>query len=177
MAGEGDGIRALLASPALMEVRQLAARLFSWAVPSEEALSVIIDQSGGRIVEVGSGSGYWAKLLKARGADVVAVDDGVEYGVEGATWFPSTVIEEGSAYLRQNGGCGDRALFLCWPRAADGIVDAYTGDTLVVIGEPEGCSTWCLDEDDPSSTACASCLLPTWPCMHDRLVVYKRLTN
>ncbi|PNW76347.1 hypothetical protein CHLRE_12g552827v5 [Chlamydomonas reinhardtii] len=51
----------------------------SWAIPSAEALEVIAQQSGGRVVEVGAGTGYWAWLLARRGVDVVAVDNDSEY--------------------------------------------------------------------------------------------------
>eukprot|EP00752_Nemacystus_decipiens_P004170 g3813.t1 len=45
---------------------------FAWAIPDERALRII--QHFSPIVEVGSGLGYWAKLLRSRGADVMAYD-------------------------------------------------------------------------------------------------------
>ena len=57
----------------------IAVPYMSWAVPSAEALEVIAQVSGGRVVEVGAGTGYWAWLLTRRGVDVVAVDNDSEY--------------------------------------------------------------------------------------------------
>ncbi|CAB1104065.1 unnamed protein product [Ectocarpus sp. CCAP 1310/34] len=45
---------------------------FAWAIPDERALRII--KHFGPIVEIGSGLGYWAKLLRARGVDINAYD-------------------------------------------------------------------------------------------------------
>ncbi|EGZ05756.1 hypothetical protein PHYSODRAFT_532741 [Phytophthora sojae] len=45
---------------------------YSWAIPDERALQII--KHYGPIVEMGAGSGYWARLLRLRGVDVVAYD-------------------------------------------------------------------------------------------------------
>ncbi|CAM9433845.1 unnamed protein product [Hapterophycus canaliculatus] len=45
---------------------------FSWAIPDERALRIM--KHFGPIVEVGSGQGYWAMLLRARGVDINAYD-------------------------------------------------------------------------------------------------------
>lgn len=47
-----------------------------WGVPGQETIDAIIEAAAGRpILELGCGSGFWAATLKARGLDVVAVDD------------------------------------------------------------------------------------------------------
>jgi len=171
-AGQEDNLRALHMSQGVLFQRQQAVARYSWAVPSEEALSMIIAHSGGRVVEVGSGTGYWANLLDKRGADVVAVDSGKE---NKPSWFPATIVFDGSAYLHFYKGCPDRALFLCWPRHGDDVLEAYAGDTLVLVGEGDEGATWWLDEDaEKEWKPVASCVLPTWPGIHDMLVVYKR---
>ncbi|KAG7397358.1 hypothetical protein PHYBOEH_000870 [Phytophthora boehmeriae] len=45
---------------------------YSWAIPDERALQII--KHYGPIVEMGAGSGYWARLLQLRGVDIVAYD-------------------------------------------------------------------------------------------------------
>ncbi|CAN0133571.1 unnamed protein product [Scytosiphon promiscuus] len=45
---------------------------FAWAIPDERALRIM--KHFGPIVEVGSGQGYWAMLLRARGVDINAYD-------------------------------------------------------------------------------------------------------
>ncbi|CAM9921164.1 unnamed protein product [Ectocarpus sp. 4 AP-2014] len=45
---------------------------FAWAIPDERALRIITHF--GPIVEIGSGLGYWSKLLRARGVDINPYD-------------------------------------------------------------------------------------------------------
>lgn len=46
--------------------------VFSWAIPTEEALDVLARYAP--LVEGGPGTGYWAALLQARGVEAVAYD-------------------------------------------------------------------------------------------------------
>jgi hypothetical protein len=48
-------------------------RMFACAIPSERALQAIVALNL-PLLEVGAGSGYWARLLRARGVDVLAFD-------------------------------------------------------------------------------------------------------
>ena len=63
------GLGHVLALPARR--RELAA-LFAWAIPDEGALAVLARHAP--LLECGAGTGYWAALLRARGADVLASD-------------------------------------------------------------------------------------------------------
>ena len=49
-------------------------RLYAWSVPSEHALDLIRDASPGGVCEIGSGTGYWAMLLRRKGVSVAAYD-------------------------------------------------------------------------------------------------------
>ena len=49
-------------------------RLFSWAVPSREALDALVDASPQGIIEIGCGTGYWAAELLKAGATVAAYE-------------------------------------------------------------------------------------------------------
>jgi hypothetical protein len=49
-------------------------RMYSWAVPTDEAIAAIANASPFGVVEVGAGTGYWAMLLRHRGVDVLAYD-------------------------------------------------------------------------------------------------------
>lgn len=147
---------------------------FSWAIPCAEALATIAEASGGRVVEVGSGSGYWARLLQAKGVDVVAVDDGNEYeGSRFGQFFPETVRAKGEAWLQAHDGCVDRALFMCWPRQTEGdkVLAAFKGDTLIWVGETDG-ATW--SPVDPEWECVKMMAIPNWPGIHDNLGVFKR---
>ena len=64
-------------------------RLYSWAMPNEEALRCVVHHSKtcAGIVEVGAGTGFWAALLASLGVDVLAFDKAPPHcNVEGETW-------------------------------------------------------------------------------------------
>ena len=42
-------------------------RVFSWAVPTSEALAAVERHAGGHLLEMGAGTGFWTALLRARG--------------------------------------------------------------------------------------------------------------
>lgn len=53
-------------------------------------------------------------MLARRGVDVIAID--IYEGMpEVGLFFPETKIEDGVEFIARNGGCSDRALFMCWP--------------------------------------------------------------
>lgn len=62
--------------------REVLRAKYAFAVPSERALAAIVALDP--IVEMGAGTGYWARCLQARGADVLAYD---EMGDDWAEWF------------------------------------------------------------------------------------------
>lgn len=154
----------------LWSVRYAVAREYSWAVPTRDAIDLCITSSNGRVVEVGSGTGYWASLLERHGCDIVAVDDHRE-GTR-LTFFPKTVDQTGQDYLTANGGCKDRALMLCWPRSTEEIVGAFKGDIIIWIGElGDGC-TGTIDEEHWMQGEVLE--IPRWGGIRDVLVIYHR---
>ena len=54
------------------DLRAALIREYAFAVPGEEALTCIARHAP--IVEIGAGSGYWARCLRERGVDVVVAD-------------------------------------------------------------------------------------------------------
>lgn len=181
--------------------RDKAVRQYSWAVPSHEALTAISDASvpcEGRVLELGSGTGYWAKLLEGYGMRVVAVDDASDLkpGYNGggdwmekllladvkdnadpgefAPHFPQTLRMDAKKYLQENDGAPDHVLFLCWPRNASEWISEYRGDTVVWVGEAEGGCTWAMNSLK-GWTEVASVPIPQWEGIHDELVIYKRV--
>ena len=139
-----------------------------FAIPNEAALNRIAEL--GPVLEVGSGVGYWAHLLRDRGVDVVAVDRR-----DCGRHIGDTIVMDGVEYLEQNAGGRERTLLLCWPTYAGDVVKAYRGDHVVVVGENE-CSygsTWDMDEDDDWQMT-EKIDIPTWPGMADDMRVYQR---
>jgi hypothetical protein len=161
-------LEAFYRSGSLSAHRHLPVQKYSFAVPDIRALEAILRFSNRRIIEIGSGTGYWAKLLQDAGADIIAVDVG--------TWlppahFPETILEDGAAYLERNDGCADRTLFLCWPLTCSDFTGAFLGETVVWIGEVDGC-TGEIDEGEWEVVETVE--IPNWACIHDVLKLYRR---
>ncbi|TEA12809.1 hypothetical protein C8034_v005614 [Colletotrichum sidae] len=122
---------------------------FGCAAPSHEALAVLKLLSAGRaVVDMGSGNGYWSFMLRRYGLAVHPVDNmQSEWRVN---WVPDTAIADGTAWLARHRGGRDLVLLLVYPvvgvgvgAGADGegegaftrgLVEAYEGDTLAVVG-------------------------------------------
>lgn len=120
---------------------------YSWAVPNDAALDAIAEHSPNGVVEIGAGGGYWAKLLRARGVDVIAYDPDPDGGTPNANgqggWHDGTRWSE--VLLGDHTsvtGHPDRTLFLCWPSYdwawTDQVLDLYEGSTVVYVGEGHG---------------------------------------
>lgn len=134
---------------------------YSWAVPTPTALRAIRDFSPNGVVEIGAGTGYWARLLRAMDVDVVAYDARpVQLGrnrfhnrrraeAEVRPW--TEVLRGGpeSAALHP-----DRALMLCYPpsswkvedplwqrRMSHRALSAYAGNKLIYIGSKDNMIT------------------------------------
>ncbi|MDR3615805.1 MAG: hypothetical protein P4L53_19760 [Candidatus Obscuribacterales bacterium] len=114
-------------------------REFAYAIPNEEALSEI--QSHGPVVEIGAGKGYWASLLRQRGARVAAFDKFPiesgrnEYHDVGDRAF--TEIAKGS--VEQVRKFPDHKLLLVWPPPNEPMalnaLNQYKGKTVFYVGE------------------------------------------
>lgn len=121
-------------------------RKYSFAIPDHKALLAI--KECGPIVEVGAGSGYWARELHDIGVDIVAYDAKEERWGWECSWFPVTKAR-GQDVVAQH---SDRAMFLCWPSYSETwayeTLKAYVeggGRTVIYVGEGSyGC---CADED------------------------------
>lgn len=150
---------------------------YAWAIPDESACQKIA-QYAPRIVEIGAGTGYWARMLSQVGVDVLAYDiqPYKNQWCEGHRWF----------YVRVGGpeiaaDHPDRALFLCWPPydhpMAFNALKAYQGHTLVYVGEDTyGCTGDQNFHDELSENwgVVDHIDIPQWFGIHDSIVVYKR---
>jgi hypothetical protein len=165
-------------------VRDKLVRMYAWAIPTEEALKMICKYSP--IVEIGAGTGYWASLLKAMGADVICYDlpigtiDSISKfrlrHVE-HIWHPINLGNEESVRKHD-----DRTLFLCWPPydepMAYNCLKKYRGKTVVYIGEGQG---MCTGDDrfhrelNTKWNEVESCEIVVWTGIYDRLTVYTRM--
>ena len=128
------------------QARDELVRRYSFAVPDERALDAIRGLSARGLIEVGAGTGYWARLLAERGVDVVAVDVAPAPSSRN-TWFAGTAawwdVEMGDESRVDDHG--DRTLLLVWPTRnetwpADAVVRfaAAGGQRFVRVGEGPG---------------------------------------
>lgn len=125
------GIRGL--SRMIMERMALCLK-YSFAIPDADILEEIKIFSEGKVVEIGAGTGYWARMLHDVGVDIIASDI---YRDRNDYYFPiSKVNKETVAKM------GHRTLMLCWPpydsNMAFDFLSFYSGDRLVYIGESCG---------------------------------------
>lgn len=173
---------------------------FAWAVPNDAALEAIARHSPNGVVEIGAGAGYWARLLRQRGVDVIAYDPqppGTESEWHvGYAW--SDVERADHRVVTKH---PDRTLLMVWPSLGAGwtdeAVELFEGDTVAYVGESRGGCTgtrvmhellgngdpecWCLGECTCSPVipalfqALEEVTIPQWWAWNDRLSIHQRL--
>ena len=126
--------------------RQRLVRRYAYGAPTPSAIEAVADASPAGVVEIGAGTGYWARLLHDRGVDVVAYDAappeaGANQHVDAAApWFPVRFADGRVAAEHP-----ERTLLVVWPTwrdtwAADAVAafHAAGGQTVVYVGEGPG---------------------------------------
>jgi hypothetical protein len=153
--------------------RHRAVENYAWAVPDERAINVIAKHSP--LIEIGAGTGYWAWLLRQRGADILAYDKRGENEVV-IQW---TEVLKGTPTELQHHP--DRTLFLCWPPYDDAMaydcLVAYQGRCLIYVGEGAGGCTGdeaFHDELERGWEETEEYNIPQHWGMHDRLTIWRR---
>ncbi|KAL8717966.1 MAG: hypothetical protein Q9181_008254 [Wetmoreana brouardii] len=110
---------------------------FGCVVPSYESLVVIKQVANGRrLLDLGSGNGYWTYMLRRFGVQVDAVDN--LQSRYRTLWINDTIVEEGEKYLRAHQGAKDAVLLLVYPivgtEFTKRVMNAYEGFTICVAG-------------------------------------------
>lgn len=119
---------------------------FGCAVPSYESLEILRIVADGRaVVDMGSGNGYWAFMLRQHGVDVKPVDNAQSEWR--ANWVSDTTITDGPKWLTKNSAGGkDLVLLMVYPVVGGGagggveggftrdLMKVYQGDTVAVVG-------------------------------------------
>ena len=159
----------------MMRERDLFVAEFGFAVPSSESIELLLAHSP--ILEIGAGSGSWAKLLRDRGADVIATDPILEqYPFRHARYSVILPLQGKTAVRRWH----DRTVFCAWPslngtwlrQAARAM---RPGRKLFVVHE-DACaedSTW--DYISSAFRPIANHELLGWNHMHDRFEGWVKL--
>ena len=121
----------------------------SWAIPSNKVIYYMKSVSK-PIIEIGSGRGYWTKLLRKAGCHVTAVDNGADENKRAL--IRDTVKMDGTKYIKQGRASKDKfikqqdtSLFFCYPRKKEegGIyvvecIAEFRGSDVFFVGELAG---------------------------------------
>jgi hypothetical protein len=142
---------------------------YAWAIPCDEAIEELVKLSP--LVEIGAGTGYWAKLVKEAGGTIICYD-----------------IKPPELVWHDVNQCGTEAaerkldtLFLCWPPYDDTMahdcLKLYKGNKLVYIGEGYGGCTGCNLFHELLNNEwilVKRIYLPQWNGIHDSMYIYER---
>ncbi|GAW26460.1 hypothetical protein SAMD00023353_3201040 [Rosellinia necatrix] len=148
---EWAGPSPLSARPSSHPVLAVLMHHFGCACPSHEALEVLRRLAAGReILDVGSGNGYWTRMLRDYHAafhrpenasssssstattalpflPLVTPVDSAQSAWR-ATWVPDTLVADGAAYLRDvRRGAPDAVLLLVYPVVGGGLAGGRPG--------------------------------------------------
>jgi hypothetical protein len=158
---------------------------YSFTIPYHDILAKIASYSP--IVEIGAGSGYWARCLTEMGADVLAFDSHPPGTMSPWEWHKSNAWYDDSWYGIIKGDESeaahypDRTLFMAWPmpmnlmayNALAGYKNAG-GKTVIYIGDPHPASSGdehfyrMLYEHKEIETSD----LYSWPGIREKLLIY-----
>lgn len=150
--------------------RENLVREYSFAIPNDEAISTIVYYSP--IIEIGAGSGYWAKLISEAGGDIVAVDNKCKKDFFQKEHYPTINGDE-----RQIDNYPGRTLFMCWAEEGDTaykIIDRFmknNGQVMIII--EEGC-TGGIGKRQEFFEIEKTVVIPNWIYIRDTFTVWRR---
>ena len=105
---------------------------YAWAIPDNQALSILEEFSP--LIEIGSGKGFWAKLLQDRGVDIKPYDI---RGMDSSSCW--TKVNKGGPEAINGKDASGRSLFLCYPDEDESIaiscLENFSGQYVIHVGE------------------------------------------
>jgi len=164
----------------LVFARKAFIRDWGYAIPCAEAVEAL--RGRGPFVEVGAGTAYWTALLRAAGLDIVATDAAEgrsDYGFEVGRHAPVEQLTGAQAVLKHPG----RSLFCAWPTAgqpwaAEAVAQVRPGRLVAMILDERPEMTGDASLGRLLSEGCealATVVIPQFPGVRDRLLLYRRL--
>ncbi len=170
--------------------RDRLAAEYAWAIPTEGVVRKLAELSP--ICDLGCGTGYWAKLLRDVGAEVLAVDlnpplegDNHWHHQEVGILRRPTSLQHFVDIVKGDAATFDvpseHTLMLCWPPWGDPMaaraLARYRGARVIYIGES---AKGCTGDDafhamlDKQWDLVARHEIPQWNGLHDDVRVYDR---
>jgi len=153
---------------------------YGWGTPTKEAIEKIKQfVRNDTILEIGSGSGLWAKLLKDEGLNIIATNKPFEKKEDYKTKF--TDVQELN-HLRAIQKYGyHNVLMISWPLYDDPMayesLKDFQGNKLIFIGEEQGGCTGCdnfFDLLNQEWKLYETINLPNWYGIYDSLLLFVR---
>lgn len=114
---------------------------FGCVCPSYEALEIMSKLCNGKkIIDMGSGNGYWTLMLRRHGCDVTAVDS--QQSQWRTNWIDDTITSDGVQYLKKKMGARDDVLLMVYPIVGgdftEKVLEAFKGNIICVAGTQNG---------------------------------------
>lgn len=166
--------------------RNLFIENYGWSVPTLKAVKEIKNFVGGdQVLEIASGYGLWAKLMKDAGINIVATDLQIEVPESQTYYKPKrkqyTDIEVLSHLdaLNKYGHFG--VMMLVWPPYANPLaheaLKSFRGNKIILIGEGEsGCTGddnfYCLLSKEWQEVKRVE--IPRWERIYDDLTFWTK---
>ena len=166
--------------------RDAFVKRYSWASPTKEAIERIKQFTGNdTILEIGSGYGLWARLLKDEGVNIVATnkpftkEDGHIPEIKNISFIEEIEELDHKKAIEKYGKYN--VLMMCWPPYDDPMayesLKEFKGNKLIFIGEGHGGCTGCDNFFELLSkewNLYKVITLPQWWGIHDSLFLYIR---
>jgi hypothetical protein len=156
-------------------------RQYAWAVPTPDVVAEIVKYSP--IIEIGAGTGYWARQIQLAGGNVLAFDKAPPGLSKKKNWYDHQTtyfnVQRGRASKIKKHP--DRTLFLCWPpystSLAHDCLSLYRGNVFLYVGEDRyGCNGdrafWKLIGAEWEEERYME--IPQWDGLHDNFHVFTR---
>jgi len=159
--------------------------IFACAIPNEDAIATIARHSPQGVIEIGAGTGYWARLLTDAGVAVRAADS-CPHGCRcGGVWCGKPVqwtdVERGGVEIA--GAEPNRSLMLSWPPLSSSMATVALlrhhgagGATVIYIGEWRGRTADFIFHDllERFYEKVVDLPIPRWSAYRDSLMVFER---
>ena len=143
----------------------------SCAIPTQRAIDLIASFKD--IIEVGAGSGYWARLIADAGAQVLALDK----SPRDDSHFD---VQKGGVARCQSEKHKEKTLLLCWPPPANPMafnaLKFYKGKRVIFVGQMDnahGCDYFHRRLKSEYRLVRVQ-WIPTWWQFSDHVYVYER---